>query len=420
MSTLVAVSVNHRTVPLEMLERMTVPAPMLKKVLEDLHSRDHLSEVVVLSTCNRTEVYAVAETFHGALGDINRFFSSISGVDTHRFVDHLITAYDEGAAAHLFAVASGLRSAVVGEHEILGQVLTAWDSARECGTVGPRLDALFRHALETGKRARTETSISRGTASVSHAAVQLAEARVGSLVGKSVLVLGAGEIGVSMATTLHHHGVGDLLVANRTRTKAAGVAAKVGGTTVALHELPAALEGVDVLLTATSASSVVLEADDIEAVMAARGGRALVIVDTGMPRDVDPAAGRIDGVMLLDLDSIRAFAEAGAESRRHEMHKVSDIVTDEVDRFMALETARQVSPVVTALRSRFEDVRTETLHKYDARLSSLTEEQREAVEALTRQLVAKIAHEPTMALKDAAGTPKGRRLTDSARALFDL
>jgi glutamyl-tRNA reductase len=420
MSSVVVVSVNHRTVPLEMLERMTVPPAALSKTLDDLFDRDHISEVVVLSTCNRTEVYAVAETFHGALADINRFFSALSGFDVHRFIDHLITAYDEGAAAHLFGVAAGLKSAVVGETEILGQVLTSWDAARERGTTGPRLDAMFRHALETGKRARNETAIARGTASVSSAAVQLAEARVGSLVGKSVLVLGAGEIGVSMATTLQHHGVGEVLVANRTRQRAAALASKIDGVTVPLHELPAALERVDVLLTATSSTSVVLAHDDVEAVMAARGGRSLVIVDTGMPRDVDPSACSIDGVVLLDLDSIRAFAEAGMESRRQELEKVTGIVGEEVERFIATEAARQVSPVVTAMRSRFEELRTTELVKYDKRLASLTPEQREAVESLTRQLVNKIAHEPTMALKESAGTPKGRRLADSTRSLFDL
>ncbi len=420
MSTVVAVSVNHHTVPLHMLERMTVHPSTLAKVLVDLQDRDHLSEVVVLSTCNRTEVYAVAETFHGALGDINRFFSGLSGFDVHRFVDHLITAYDEGAASHLFGVAAGLRSAVVGEHEILGQVRTAWDSARDAGTSGPRLDALFRHALETGKRARTETAISRGTASVSAAAVQLAEARVGSLVGKSVLVLGAGEIGVAMATTLHHHGVGELLVANRTRTKAAAVASKVHGTTVELHELPVALERVDVLLTATSATEVVLDRDDVVAVMASRLGRDLVIVDTGMPRDVDPGAATVSGVTLLDLDSIRAFAEAGLDSRRSELAKVTTIVVEEVDRFSAESAGRLVVPVVTALREHFTDVMHDSLHRYDSRLAGLSAEQRETVEAMMRQFVAKISHEPTIALKESAGTPKGARLADSARSLFDL
>jgi glutamyl-tRNA reductase len=419
-SSVIVVSVNHRTVPLAVLERMTVPPVALAKVLRDLHQRDHLSEVVVLSTCNRTEVYVVAETFHGAISDINEFFTQLSGLAIDDFRPHLVTEYDERAASHLFGVSSGLRSAVVGEHEIIGQVRTAWDAARNEGTAGPRLDALFRHAVETGKRARTETSISRGTASVSHAAVLLAEAQLGSLINRSVLVLGAGEIGVNMATSLRHAGVGNILVANRTRTRAAALAARIDATTVALHELPAALEGVDVLLTATSSTSVVLDRDDVVAVMAARGGRPLVIVDTGMPRDVDPAASTIEGVTLLDLESIRTFAEAGLESRRGEFDKVVAIVEDEVNRFTLSEVSRQVAPVVGALRGRLEELRSAEVERYASRLSGLTPDQHDAVEALTRQLVNKIAHEPTVALKAAAGTTKGQRLADSARSLFDL
>jgi glutamyl-tRNA reductase len=419
-SSVIAVSVNHRTVPLTMLERMAIPVSGLPKALHDLHQRDHLSEVVVLSTCNRTEVYVVAETFHGAISDINHFFSGLSGLDVDEFRTHLVTEYDDRAAAHLFGVSSGLRSAVVGEHEIIGQVRTAWDSARTEGTSGPRLDSLFRHALETGKRARTETAISRGTASISQAAVELAGARLGSLAQRSVLVLGAGEIGVSMATSLQHAGVTNILVANRTRTRAAALAARINATTVALHELPTALEGVDVLLTATSATSVVLERDDVAAVMAARNGRPLVIVDTGMPRDVAPDASTIEGVTLLDLDSIRTFVETGLESRRGEFDKVVAIVEEEVNRFAMAEVARQVSPVVSALRGHLEALRSSEVERYAGRLSGLSDEQRDAIDALTRQLMNKIAHDPTVALKAAAGTVKGQRLADSVRTLFDL
>lgn len=420
MSSLIVVSVNHRTVPLEVLERMTVPAAALPKALHELHQREHLSEVVVLSTCNRTEVYVVAETFHGALTDLHSFFVELSGLDLDVFRDHLVTEYDDRAAEYLFGVASGLRSAVVGEHEIIGQVRHAWEVAREEGTVSSRLDALFRHALETGKRARTETAISRGTASVSQAAVQLAAAQLGSMEGRSVLVLGTGEIGVSMATALRHAGVTDILVANRTRSRATALAARIDGTTVALHELPTALERVDVLLTATSSSTFVLDHDDLASVMAARNNRPLVVVDTGLPRDIDPSAANISGVTLLDLDSIRTFVESGLESRRAEFDKVAAIITEEVNRYSVDEVSRQVSPVVGALRGRFEELRQSELERYAGRLAGLTDEQREIIESLTRQLINKIAHDPTTALKSAAGTVKGQRLADSARALFDL
>ena len=412
---IVAVGVDHRSAPLSLLERMTVPSAGLDKALHELRSSDHLSEVVLVSTCNRTEVYAVCEGFHPAVDDIHRFFSSLSGLPTYRFVETLVTRIDDEAVHHLFRVTAGLESAVVGESEILGQVREAMIRAAP----GPRLDALFRHALEVGKRARTETAIARGTASVSHAAVQLAEAQLGSLVGRSVLVLGTGEIGVSMTTALQHAGVGEVLVANRTRQKAAALAARIQATTVPLHELPSALARVDVLLTATSSAEIVLGVDDLAAVMALRQA-PLLVVDAAMPRDVDPAAASLEGLTLLDLDAIRTFVEAGLSSRRAEITSVEAIVRDELDRFAAGASARQVAPVVTALRAHLELIRSAELARYDTRLSGLTDEQREAVSALTRQLVGKIAHEPTVRLKEAAGTIRGQRMADALRTLFDL
>jgi glutamyl-tRNA reductase len=416
----VVVGLNHRTVPLSVLERMTVPPAGLPKALHHLLGGEHVAEVVVLSTCNRTEVYAVCETFHGALADINRFFVELSGLDQGRFAEHLFTAYDGGVVDHLFGVAAGLDSAVVGETEILGQVRTAFDAAQTSGGAGPHLSALFRHALETGKRARSETAIARGTASVSHAAVELAADRMGSLTGRSVLVLGAGEIGVSMVNALQHAGVGEVLVANRTRQKAAKLAQQVGGTAVPLHELPAALTRVDVLLTATSSDAVVLEREDVELVMQSRDQRPLLIVDTALPRDVDPSAAQIPGVTLLDLEAIRVFVERGLESRRREIEAVQTIVREEAERFGAGAAARLVAPVITSLRSQVERLRVEQLQRFDNRLSDLSTEQRDAVDALTKQLVAKLLHEPTIRLKEHAGTVRGNRMADALRSLFDL
>ncbi len=416
----VVVGVNNRTVPLSVLERMTIPAAGLPKALHHLVSGEHVTEAVVLSTCNRTEVYAVCETFHGALADINRFFVELSGLDQGRFAEHLTTSYDEGAVTHLFTVAAGLDSAVVGETEILGQIRSAFEAAQSNSATGPHLSSLFRHALETGKRARTETAIARGTASVSHAAVELAADRMGSLAGRSVLVLGTGEIGVSMVNALQHAGVGEVLVANRTRQKAAKLAQQVGGTAVPLHELPIALSRVDVLLTATSAETLVLDREDILAVMASREGRELLIVDTALPRDVDPTASSIPGVTLLDLESIRAFVERGLDSRRREIDAVKAIIHEETDRYAAGAAARLVAPVITNLRMRAEHMRTDQLSRFDHRLAELSADQRDAVEALTKQLVAKLLHEPTVRLKQNAGTVRGNRMADALRSLFDL
>ena len=226
---MIVVGLNHRTVPLDVLERMTVTGDRLPKALHDLVSRDDISEAVILSTCNRTEVYVVAERFHQAVGDVRHVLSSLAELAPEHFADHLYTFHDAGAVAHLFSVVSGLDSAVLGESEILGQVRGAWERAAGEGAARGGMNMLFRHAVGVGKRVRTETGIGRHTASVSHAAVELAEARLGTLSGARVLVLGAGDMGEGMARSLVRSGVGELLVANRTRAKADDLAAAIGG-----------------------------------------------------------------------------------------------------------------------------------------------------------------------------------------------
>ena len=422
----VVVGLSHRTVPLDLLERMTVAPDRLPKALGDLVAREFVSEAVILSTCHRIEVYVVAERFHGGVQDIRHFLSELAFVAPEDFSDDLYTYYDDAAAAHLFVVASGLDSVVLGESQILGQVRDAWDRARAEGAAGSRLSALFRHALEVGKRARTETAISRGVTSLSQAAVAMASDRLGTLAGKHVVVVGAGEMSEGMAQTVAGDGCavdgfeGELVVANRTWERAEALAERVGGRAVTLDGLPDALRQADVLLTSTGSTSVVVEEADLASVVDARAGRPLLIVDLGMPRDVDPAVGRLPGVTLLDLADLRAFVETGIDERRNEVARVRAIVADEVARYVASTAARSVAPTVTALRDHAEGVRTAEIDRYRSRLEGLDERQRQAVDALTRSLLAKLLHEPTVRLKDAAGSAQGERLADSLRELFDL
>ncbi|MGH9281829.1 MAG: glutamyl-tRNA reductase [Acidimicrobiales bacterium] len=417
----VVVGLNHRTVPLEILERMTVSESRLPKALADLRGRDHLGEVVVLSTCMRTEVYATAERFHGAMVDIRNFLAELGFTAPEDFVDHLYSYYAEAATAHLFRVVSGLDSAVVGESEIQGQVRAAWESAAAGGAAGPILGGLFRHAVEVGKRARSETAIGRGTTSVSQAAVQMAAQRLGTLEGRRILVLGAGDMGEGMALALASTpGLADVMVANRSWAGAVALANRVGGRPVALGALGSALEEADLLLTSTASPSVLLHADDLSPVMVHRPERPLLVVDIAVPRDVDPAVGGLPGVTLLDMDDLRAFADAGLAGRRREIDRVQEIVAEEVERYTAVATARELAPLVVALRRRGEELRAAEVARCSSRLAGLDPDQRAAVEALTRSLLAKLLHEPTVRLKDAAGSPSGDRLAEALRSLFDL
>ncbi len=418
---LIVVGLNHRTAPLEVLERLTVNQGRLPKALADLRSRDELSEAVVLSTCMRIEVYVMAERYHPAVGEVRSFLAETSFTPLEGFGDHLYEFYEEAAVAHLFRVASGLDSAVLGESEVLGQVRSAWETAQAEGAAGPGLGGLFRHALEVGKRARSETAIGRGTASVSQAAVQMASERLGTLEGKRILVLGAGEMGGGIASALARTSrVAEVMVANRTWDNAVSLAERVGGRAVRLDELDRAMEQADLVLTATGASSVLLDIGDVVPVVEARGGRPMLVVDVSVPRDIDPAVGELDGVTLLDMDDLRAFADAALAERRKEAARVQHLVEDEVERYATLSTAQKLVPLVVALRDRADEVRSSELARYRSRLAGLDQTQQDAVEALTRSIVAKLLHQPTVQLKESAGTPGADRLAEALRTLFDL
>lgn len=416
----VVVGLNHRTVPLALLERVTIDDARLPKALHDVLSHDHVSEAVVLSTCNRTEVYVVAEKFHPAYGDLRTFFSELAFAAPEELADHLYVHDADAAAGHLFRVASGIDSAVVGEAEILGQVRRSWEIAQTEGAAGSQLNLLFRHALEVGKRARTETGIGRHVASVSTAAVAMAAQRLGFLEGRSILVMGAGEMGEGMVRALAANGVSDIRIANRTWENAAELAERLGGTPIRLAELDAALSEVDLLLTGTGANSMIIEHSDIERVMRARSDREILVVDVAVPRDVDPAAADIPGVTILDMDDLRAFAEAGMSERRREVASVEAMCAEELERYLSVISAREVAPLVSRLHEQSEEIRVGELDRLRARLGDLDERQLEALDALTKGIVAKLLHQPTVRLKDAAGSPRGERLAEALRDLFEL
>jgi glutamyl-tRNA reductase len=411
----VVIGLNHRTVPIELLERFAISADALGKALHDLCGRSSVSEAVVLSTCNRTEVYAMVERFHPAVADIRDFLCDLAHVAPEEIADHVYSEHDTEAVRHLFAVSSGLESAVLGESEILGQVRTAWERAAAEGSARASLNLLFRHALEVGKRARTETAIGRSTASVSHSAVAMARDRLDTLEGRTVLVIGAGEVGEGIVVALAAAGAAEVLVANRTVDRAVGLAARVNGSAIGLDAVPDALLRADVVLTSTGAGLLVTE-DTVHH----RDGRPLLVIDVAVPRDVAASVGTLPDVTLLDLDDLREFASRGLAARAAEVDAVTEIVQFEVERFQSIAVGRQVAPLLSQLRVRAEELRVAELDRFASKLVGLDDRQREAVEALTRGLMAKLLHEPSVRLKAEAGTPQAERNAAALRDLFDL
>ena len=424
----IVVGLEQKHAPLELLDRVSVTDADTAKALGRLRDQPNLSEAVLLSTCLRTEVYAVVERFHDGVAEIQEFLAEVSGTSVDALGEYCTIRFDDDVTDHLFSVASGLDSAVLGESEVLGQVRRAWERAQGEQASGPVLGALFRHAVETGKRVRSETAIARGITSLSHGAVALAaDRRPGGLAGARVLVVGAGEMGEGVAQALAGRGVDHLVVANRTAERAEAVVAALppgaaGSVDSAdLSGLGALLGDADVILTTVGTSHPIIDRSALSATVAARGERGdLVVVDLGVPRNVQPEASALPGIVLLDMEDLRAAVAEAIGGRQDEVAAASGIVDDEVERYRAASRARDAAPIVSALRSRVEDARVAELERLRSKRSDLDDAQWEQVDAVTRSLVAKLLHQPTVTLKEAAGTPRGERLVEALRALFDL
>ncbi len=424
----IVVGLEQTHAPLDLLDRVSVTETDTAKALGRLRDQPNLSEAVLLSTCLRTEVYAVVERFHDGVSEIQEFLADVSGSSVEGLSEFCTIRFDDDVTDHLFAVASGLESAVLGESEVLGQVRRAWERAQVEEASGPVLGALFRHAVETGKRVRSETAIARGITSLSHGAVALAgDRRPGGLRGARVLVIGAGEMGEGVAQALSGRGVDHLVLANRTAGRvdalAAGLAADVAGavSTSDLDDLAGLLGGADVVFTTVGTSHPIVDRAMLQGALAVRAGTGdLVVVDLGVPRNVQPGASDLDGLVLLDMEDLRAAVAEAIGGRQDEVAAATGIVTDEVERYRAASRARDAAPIVSALRSKVESARLTELERLRSKRSDLDEQQWEQVDAVTRSLVAKLLHQPTVTLKEAAGTPRGERLVEALRALFDL
>lgn len=419
----IAFGLNHRRAGLDMLEAVSLLPDARAKLLQDLLEPGLVRGAVVLATCHRLELYLDADRFHESFRVARDVLAIHSGADPALLGERLVPYFDREAVEHLFAVAAGLDSAVLGEHEILGQVRGASEAARNGGCMSPNLNLLFRRAVEAGKRVRTETALGRGTASISHAAVELAESVVGSLVGRRLVVVGAGEMGSGVAVAGAATGVSEVAVLNRHAERARELCdrlppglARPGSLADLDHELVEA----DVAVFSTGAQEPVVAADHLAGICAVRRGRPLVAIDVAMPRDVDPAARTLPGLTLLDLADLQAHCDRYLDQRRGALEEARAIVDELVERYDAERSSRTADPVVAALRQRADDVRRAELQRYLPRLSGLGERELDAVEALTKSMLAKLLHRPTVELKGAAGSAHGSRLAEAAVELFDL
>ncbi|GAA3659092.1 hypothetical protein GCM10023079_54690 [Streptomyces chitinivorans] len=423
---------SHRSAPVSVLERASLAPEVRGKLLQDAVGAEPASEAAVLSTCNRTELYADVDKFHAGVAELSSLLARYSGVDLEELTPYLYVHYEDRAVHHLFSVACGLDSMVVGEGQILGQIKDALAVAQDQHTAGRLMNDLFQQALRVGKRAHSETGIDRaGQSLVTFGLEQLAAGRPVAewARGRRALVIGAGSMSSLAATVLARAGVTELVIANRTLERARRLAAGLhgGGLTaraVPVHEIPAELPHADVAVSCTGATGLVLTAGDLSAALTARarahGSREepMALLDLAMPRDIDAAAHRLEGVRLVDIESL---AEASADApMAADVDKVRGIVADEVAAFGAAQRAATITPTVVALRAMAADVVAAEMARLDGRLPGLDAKQRAEITQTVRRVVDKLLHAPTVRVKQLAGEPGGAGYADALRELFDL
>lgn len=426
---LLLAGLNHKTAPVEIREKVAVPGWRLAQTLAGLKADRGLDEVAVLSTCNRTEVYTViarptAPDGLSAASLLTELMSPAHAEATPPDVAaHLYGLNNLEAAGHLFRVACGLDSLVLGESEILGQVKAAYDAACTARTAGPVCHALFQGALRTGARARSETSISACAVSIPYVSLGLARKVFADLAGKRALLVGTGEIGRVALRHLAESGLGEVVAANRTLDKAeralaelelgsAGNGCPVRFRAVTLDGIPEAMAQADIVLACSEAPHYVINPGTVARVIGARRGRPLLLVDLGIPRQIDPALGRQEGVYLFDLDDLESVVQANLEERRREAGKVEKIIADEVGRFDAWRRRRRAVPVIRSLHERAEAIREEELERFLSALGSVSAQDRAVVEAFSRRLTNRLLDYPTVTLRELAVQPDGTPVAD--------
>jgi glutamyl-tRNA reductase len=419
MNELLAIGASHKTATLALRERLALPEGRAASLLVELVRSGEVNEAVALSTCNRTEIYLVATDAVDAESVALSALARQAGIRPTELLGSLYSLRGTEAVRHLFGVVAGLDSMIVGEAEVQGQVKRAYELALVEGTTGPITNRLFRDALGAGKRARTETGISRSRVSVSSVAVELAEQTLGDLKERDVLVIGAGENGELTARALKERGASTIFVANRRYDRAIGLAEKFGGKAVRFDDLPELLSIADIVVSSTASPHQIVGREELAVVAEQRDGRPLLLIDIAVPRDIDPAVRGLPGITLFDIDDLQQTASRNMSGREAEATKARSLIEEEVERFARWFASLEVLPTLAALRERADDIVAQVLRENDERWESISADDRRRVELMARAIVSRLLHEPTLRLKDSEGD-RAYVYIDALRELFGL
>jgi glutamyl-tRNA reductase len=417
---LVVVGISHKKAPLELRERFVLNETNIPEALRRLQSEPEIEEAVVISTCNRVEFVLVAFEKQDGMAGFRRFAESFYGVRFDDFAECFHVHREDEAIRHLFRVASGLESLIVGEPQVLGQVKQAYFVAKEAETCGNALESLFHRVFNTAKRVRTETHVAEAPVSISSAAVEMAERTFGGLQDKSVLIIGAGQMGELAARHLVSSGISTILVSNRTHTHAVALAQELRGLAVQFSEIWQAMQTVDIVISSTGCPHYIITHEDMARLMAERNGRPIFLMDIAVPRDVDPAVRDVLGCTLVNIDGLEEVTHHNLHQREKAMEAADRILDEEMELFRTRQQQLNVVPTIVRLKQRVEEIRQSEMKRMRRTFGELTPDQEQALEALTHGLVNKILHTPFTQLKQAAGRPDRSEFIDVVRTIFHL
>ncbi|MBE3580973.1 MAG: glutamyl-tRNA reductase [Thermoanaerobacteraceae bacterium] len=412
---------NHRTAPVEIREKLAFSRHVLPSALSDLRSQQGIEGNVILSTCNRTEVYFTTPDWGKGVETVKRFLGRRCGLQVPALQDYLYLYSSHEAVRHLFRVAAGLDSMILGEAQVLGQVAEAYEAARSTGVTNVLLNTLFQQAIAAGKRVQTETRIGHNTVSVSYAAVELArQVFGGDLTGRTVLVIGAGKMSTLAARYLRDNGVTTVLVSNRSYERAAGLAEIIGGRAVRLDDLEEILPQADIVISCTAASHYIIRTEQVERARKGHEHNPLMLIDIAVPRDIDPAVGELPGVRLFDIDDLEQVITNSLEERKKAAQRAEVIIAEEVDSFFRWLGSRFAIPTIVALKAKAEAIKEAELRRAFNRLGSPSPHEQKIIGSLANSIVNRLLHEVVVNLKSAAVTPQGHLYVEVVQNLFAL
>ncbi|MDQ6997485.1 MAG: glutamyl-tRNA reductase [Mariprofundus sp.] len=414
------IGLNHKTAPVELRERLAVAETDIAGILNQRIQHPAIREAALLSTCNRVELTVVTHDPDAAIAAVHEWFSATAKMEIEEVREHLYSHTTDAAIRHLFSVASGLDSLVLGEPQILGQVKTSYEHALTAGTAGHVLHRLYQSTFAAAKRARSETGIGKQSVNISSCAVELARHIFGDLTGKTVLLMGAGEMAELAARHLRGNGCTDILVANRTLARAQNLALEFEGHALTMEQLPEYLDAADIVLSSTGASTFVLLPDAVKAAMKKRKGNAMFLVDIAVPRDIDPRIGDIDGAYLYDIDDLQQVVQGNMENRQHEADQARLLIEEEAQAFLRWLKSLESVPLIRTIQQQMNARRLEELEKARRYMKDFNDEQLQAVEQFSRALMKRYMHPTLRTLKSLPDDIEGDLLMGAANRLFDL